>query len=279
MPSTGNCSKTGCGLHDPVMTFEACADLVERGDPDRFLSAMTARQEDRGALMAIYAFNLEVARAPWVTKEAMIAEMRLQWWADTIEEIYNGKAPRQHEVVTPLAEVIQSRNVDRKAFDALIEARRFDVYAETHADAEALDRYIMATAGGLMWLSAQALGAGQEDEFGTSRAGISVYGYGVGVASLLRAYPALKNAQKAPLVDTSGQGIVALCDKGLDALGAVSVIDVVRPARAALRAGWMARKTLLRAKAEPLCVLQGGLEPSEFERRAGLMAKTVFNRF
>ena len=46
----------------------ACAKLVERGDPLRFRSVMAAPSNLRPALFTLFAFNLEVARAPWVTK-------------------------------------------------------------------------------------------------------------------------------------------------------------------------------------------------------------------
>ncbi|TNF18762.1 MAG: phytoene synthase, partial [Rhodobacteraceae bacterium] len=64
----------------PVDDWQACAAIVEKGDPDRFASAMAAPVAARARLFPLYAFNLEVARAPWVTQEPMIAEMRLQWW-------------------------------------------------------------------------------------------------------------------------------------------------------------------------------------------------------
>ena len=51
------------------MSWEACAAIVEKADPDRFLSAMTAPPEGRALLFPLYAFNAEVARAPWVTSE------------------------------------------------------------------------------------------------------------------------------------------------------------------------------------------------------------------
>ena len=62
------------------MTLEACAALVERADPVRFRSVMASPPTARSVLFPIYAFNVEVARAPWVTEEPMIAEMRLQFW-------------------------------------------------------------------------------------------------------------------------------------------------------------------------------------------------------
>jgi len=55
----------------------ACAKLVERGDPLRFRAVMASPAALRPALFTLFAFNVEVARAPWITKEAMIADMRL----------------------------------------------------------------------------------------------------------------------------------------------------------------------------------------------------------
>ncbi|MEM7645152.1 MAG: squalene/phytoene synthase family protein, partial [Pseudomonadota bacterium] len=87
----------------------ACADLVQRGDPARFRAVMAAPLGLRRMLFPLYAFNIEVARAPWVTQEPMIAEMRLQWWRDALEEIGAGGAVRRHEVVTPLAQILDGK--------------------------------------------------------------------------------------------------------------------------------------------------------------------------
>ena len=71
---------------------DACAALVERADPDRFTATMAAPPVARGPLWVLYAFNVEVARAPWASKEPMIAEMRLQWWRDVVENAASGAA-------------------------------------------------------------------------------------------------------------------------------------------------------------------------------------------
>ena len=42
---------------------EAIAALVRRHDPDRFLTALFAPPEKRDALLTLYAFNHELARA------------------------------------------------------------------------------------------------------------------------------------------------------------------------------------------------------------------------
>ena len=90
------------------MSLQACADLVRKGDPDRFLAAMAAPPAARRVLFPLYAFNVEVSRAPWLTSESMIAEMRLQWWRDVLEEIRAGGAVRRHEVVDALVPVLDA---------------------------------------------------------------------------------------------------------------------------------------------------------------------------
>ena len=135
-----------------------CAQTVREGDPDRFLSAMTASGAARDALMVLYAFNVEVSRAPWVTAEPMIAEMRLQWWLDAVEEIYAGGAVRRHQVVTPLSELVRRAALPREWLDGLILARRWDIYAQPHEDEAALLRYLADTGGALMGLAVGACG-------------------------------------------------------------------------------------------------------------------------
>ena len=137
------------------MTVDACAQLVARGDPDRFAAVMAAPVALRARLFVLYAFNLEVARAPWVTREPLIAEMRLQWWRDVVAE----SAPRAHEVAGPLFDLIRDAALPVDVLDRLIAARRWDVYAEPFVDAAAFEAYLEDTAAGLMWLAAKACGA------------------------------------------------------------------------------------------------------------------------
>ncbi|KAB2881303.1 MAG: phytoene synthase, partial [Albidovulum sp.] len=80
------------------MSIEACARLVEEGDPERFAATMAAAPEARLRLWPLYAVNLEIARAPWAAREPMLAEMRLQWWIDTLRELAAGGARAGHPV-------------------------------------------------------------------------------------------------------------------------------------------------------------------------------------
>ncbi|MBC2835574.1 squalene/phytoene synthase family protein [Paragemmobacter straminiformis] len=248
------------------MTVDACAALVQRGDPDRFAATMTAPVAARAPLFVLYAFNLEVARAPWVTKEAMIAEMRLQWWRDILAEAARGQS-RAHEVAGPLAALIRDNDLPAGLLDRLVEARRWDIYADPFEDRAAFDAYLDDTAAGLFWAGACALGAPAAAE-----APVRAFGWAAGLAAYLRAVPALEDRGRVPLIDGRAEAVAALAREGLARLDdyARTRAAIPQPARAALHAGWQAPALLRLAAREPLRVADGTLALSEFARRFGL---------
>lgn len=249
------------------MSVDACAALVERGDPDRFAAVMAAPVAARGRLFVLYAFNLEVARAPWVTKEPMIAEMRLQWWRDVVAEAGEGRPARAHEVAGPLAGLIREAGLPVAVLDRLVEARRWDVYRDAFEDAAALDAYLDDTGAGLMWLAGLALGAGSADE-----AALRGLGWAAGLAGFLRAVPELEARGRVPLVDGRPEAVAALARAGLARIaGAREGLLRLGPARAATIAGWQAEGLLRMAASEPERVVDGRLQLSEFARRWGLL--------
>ena len=251
------------------MTLDACAALVERGDPDRFAAAMATAPAARASLFPLYAFNLEVARAPWVTKEPMIAEMRLQWWRDVVAE----PAPRAHEVAGPLHDLIQTAHLPVALFDTLINARRHDIYPDPFQDQSELDTYIDATSGNLMWLAALALGATPEAE--TS---VRAYAYAAGIARYLQAVPDLVDRGRFPLPDGRPAAIRGLAGEALSRLHIARAKRKGIPA-AALLAGWQTEALLRRALAEPAVVADGTLALSESPRRSRLAWQAFTGRW
>ncbi len=139
-------------------------DWAKRVDQDRFRSALFARGQVQPALMALYAFNGEVARAREAVSEPMIGEIRLQWWVEVLDQIYNDQPIRKHPVAEAMGAAIRTYHLPRAPFDALIEARRFDLYDEPMADHKALINYVEATSSGLMALAAKICGAEGGDE-------------------------------------------------------------------------------------------------------------------
>ncbi|MXQ06924.1 squalene/phytoene synthase family protein [Alphaproteobacteria bacterium GH1-50] len=256
------------------MSLQACADIVRQGDPDRFRAAMAAPVEARRALFPLYAFNVEVARAPWVTEEAMIAEMRLQWWRDVLEEIGRGGDVRRHEVATPLAEVVRGAGLDPETLDAGIAARRWDIYRDPFEDEAHFLDYVAKTGGGLMWASARALGASEDDE-----AVIRDVGIAMALANWFLAIPALEARGRRPLADGRADAVARLAaEEGLARLDSARSRSF-GPAVPALRAAWLARPILSTVARNPKRVASGGFEPSEFRKSVTLAAKAIAGRW
>jgi len=217
------------------------ADQVRRGDPDRWRTAMLAAPPARPGLFALYAFNLALARAPWVASDPGLAAIRLAWWREAVAEIYDGRAPRRHPVVEGLAAAVEAGDLPRRLFDGLIAARLSEV-GEPAADRAALDGYVDHTAGHLMELAARHLGAG-----GASLPVVRDFGRGAGLAALIRARSELAARGRDPL--PSGTDVAALARDGQAALArARAHRDRVPPAVApALLAGWRADMLLRQA--------------------------------
>ncbi|MFT4150456.1 MAG: squalene/phytoene synthase family protein [Paracoccaceae bacterium] len=244
------------------MSLDACAELVRRGDPDRFAAAMAAPVAARAILLPLYAFNLEVARAPFAAREPMIAEMRVQWWADILAEAAQGRA-RQHEVAGPLAALIGQGRVPVPVLQRLAEARRRDAWREPFADMAALSDYLEETGAGLMWAGAAALGAPAAAE-----PSVRALGWAAAAAAFLRAVPELR-AREMPGVP--GADHAGLAGRGLARLAEVRRGWGAGPGAPALIAGWQAGPVLRMAARDPSRVEEGRLALSEFARRGRLL--------
>ncbi len=134
-----------------------CGSEVRQYDPDRFATAMLAPQASREGLFNLYAFNLEVAKTRESVSEPMLGEIRLQWWREAIDGIYDG-SPRRHEVVLPLAKLVTERGLTRQHFDVLIDARARDLSEDAPESLYALLQYAEGTSATLIWLALEALG-------------------------------------------------------------------------------------------------------------------------
>ncbi|WP_370272774.1 squalene/phytoene synthase family protein [Pseudooceanicola nitratireducens] len=248
--------------------LNACAALVERGDPVRFRAAMAAPVPARAVLFPLYAFNIEVARAPWVTGEPMIAQMRLQWWRDALAEIAAGGVVRRHEVVTPLALAIRAEDVP--ALDRLVASRERDILGERFADEAELWSYLEATAGGLIEVAARRLGGGAALAPSAGRA--------LGLVNWLMAVSALRAAGRQPLPE--GADIAALAKEGAAAFDVVArgLPGLTASARGAFLPLAGFRGVLRRAARDVAAVEEDRLEPGPFAARLRLALTAATGR-
>lgn len=162
--------------------FAYCADLVRAADRDRYLAALFAPAEHRGALFALYAFASELARVRDVARQALPGEIRLQWWSDVLNGERGGEASAS-PVASALRRTIERYQLATETLLALVEARRFDLYDEPIGDVAAVEDYARSTSSLPMALAAKIL-AGVEAQAVAEPAGIAH-----GICAILRDFP------------------------------------------------------------------------------------------
>ncbi|PKR54306.1 phytoene/squalene synthase family protein [Thalassospira marina] len=158
-----------------IPSLSYCADYVRRNDKDRFLCALFAPVEKREDLFTLYAFNQEISKTREMVSEAMLGQIRLQWWRDALADIAKGEV-RKHEVVEPLAGLIGQGRVSPATLEAMIDAREFDLFDNAPKDMAALENYIDATSGQLSEVAAGVLGAKGDDAARAARLAGNAYG-------------------------------------------------------------------------------------------------------
>jgi len=247
------------------VSLDACAEIVRRGDPERFAATMAAPLAARRVMLPIYAFNVEVARAPWVSPEAMIGELRLQWWRDALEEIAHGAEPRRHEVVTPLSEAL-SPNLAAK-LDALVAARRWDLYSEPFEDDAHFLEYTERTGGVLTESVAAALSAPTDSlsDFRSVGQSSAIAKFFVASAELTARGKQVFVGDPKAFVERHARGAWSRL---------TSVLPKVKRHPAAFET-FAAEFLLKRALIDPQSVLDGTLQASQFRTRFRLLRASL----
>lgn len=162
-----------------------CGQEVRKYDNDRFLTGLFAPAERRESLFALYAFNLEIAKTREVVTEPVLGQMRLQFWRDGIEALYEGGAVPKHGVMEPLAAAARAHGLTRALFERLIDAREADLDDMPPPGMDGLVDYAERTGAPLVELALEALGVQEE---AARRAGRHV-GVAYALTGILRAVP------------------------------------------------------------------------------------------
>jgi len=266
-----------------------CADQVRQYDYYRYFAATCAPEPVRRGLLAIYAFNLEIAATRERVSEALIGQMRLQWWRDTLDGIYGGNV-RNHAIAAEIAYAVDAFGLSRDAFDRMIDGRLFDLEEEPPEDTGALLNYVSATSGALTCLAAKICGLQDWDEQAETVGRIW------GLTGLLRAFPhhAVQRRVYIPkdilrhagvsaedLIERKPDNDAAAEFEGLAGHARDAVADgprcpkAVRPAVAHVS---VVRPYLNRLARAGYDVYADGLEPTRFGAQLRILRSTVSGR-
>jgi 15-cis-phytoene synthase len=159
--------------------------LLRREDRDRWLASLFVPREPRRHIHALYAFSLEVARVPEVVSEALLGEIRLQWWRDALEGT-NAAEAKANPVAAALLDTIARFDLPIAPLLELICGRGRDLYGEPIQSVEVLEAYLRATCTNLFRLAALILDG---KEMPASLDAALHAGIAFGVTGLIRALP------------------------------------------------------------------------------------------
>ena len=113
----------------------------------------------RDALFALLAFDLELAKTRTVVSEPLLGEIRLQWWQDAIDKIY--EAPGQVPVGNPILEAVKNTLIDyqlpRPMVNGIIDGYVGDLWIEAPDSSDIIIDYAQATSGNLTRLMLHVL--------------------------------------------------------------------------------------------------------------------------
>ena len=212
------------------MTIGACAKFLLAGDKEKFLATIITPIAIRKVLFPLFAFNLEVSRIPWVTSDTILAEIRLNWWEEEIKKIALGQVVKNHEILSPLADMIRDYDLPHELFLSIINARRFDIYSKPHNSLETQIVYIKSIFSSLFELAYRSCSRNMnKSNIECSRD----FGFSLGVANLMLAFPRLVSGGRHPIFYKCNdknlnkvtaqhpeellEGFVTLAEKGLNA--------------------------------------------------------------
>ncbi|WP_246674083.1 phytoene/squalene synthase family protein [Mesorhizobium sp. B4-1-1] len=143
------------GTSNIVKNGDVVMDAVRAADHDRYLSALYAPADRRDVLLALYAFNAEIAGVRDRIHEPLPGEVRLQWWRDVIAA--DGPEETGHPIADALKAAIVGNHLPKSAFDNMLEARIFDLYDDPMPSRTDLEGYCGETAAALIQLAAMVL--------------------------------------------------------------------------------------------------------------------------
>ncbi len=142
--------------------FDHCAALVREADRDRYLATLFAPADKRDALMALFAFNVEISRVRDVAREPMPGEIRLQWWREVLSGERDGEAA-SHPVAAALMASLKQYAIAPDQLSAIVDAHTFDLYDDPMPTLDDLDNYAVMTQSALLDIAAAILGGGGFD--------------------------------------------------------------------------------------------------------------------
>ena len=135
-----------------------CLAALRESDRDRYLASLLAPADRRSAIVALYAYNTELARIRDLVREPLPGEVRLQYWRDLLEGSAHGETAA-NPVAAELLRAVRERGLPVAPLIAMADARVFDLYDDPMETAAMFEGYAGETTAALIQLTCLALDA------------------------------------------------------------------------------------------------------------------------
>jgi len=139
-----------------------CAELVRAYDFTRYAAALFVPASQRRALLALYAFNVEICRVHAQVSQPLAGEVRLQWWSDVLRGQGHGGV-EGNPVAAELLLAMRTHLLSTERLSRLIEEHQFDLYNDPMPTLAALEAYLYDTSSAVFSLAAAVMGPPQSE--------------------------------------------------------------------------------------------------------------------
>lgn len=161
-----------------------CLEQVKRTDHEHFLTNLLLPDRIRTDAFAIRALSAEVSGVRESVSDKTLGLVRLQFWKDTIDHLYNDKVP-QHPVAVQIHRVIKQHNPSKELFMRLIQSREQFLSDKPFDSLEQVEQYGEQAFSSVYLLLLELLG----NESGHAKHAATQLGKCEGLVTLLRATP------------------------------------------------------------------------------------------
>lgn len=135
-----------------------CLRTLQETDRDRYLASLLTPTNRRSAVVALYAYNAELARVRDLVREPLPGEVRLQYWRDLLDGSAHGET-EANPVAAELLRAVQSWRLPVTPLVSMADARIFDLYDDPMETVAMFEGYAGETAATLIQLVALVLDA------------------------------------------------------------------------------------------------------------------------
>jgi len=114
--------KHGTSYKHTDKNLDYCLELVKKSDYENYLAILLLPPNIQRAAFGLRAFNIELAQIQEVTSQKQIAQMRLQFWKDAIDQIFQGQPPHKPAAME-IAGACKYFNLSKQWIDRVVKAR------------------------------------------------------------------------------------------------------------------------------------------------------------